>query len=269
MKSLYKNLLKSSWVTVQENEVRVIESNERLEKKIKELRRNMAKESLFTEGLAVQESGEGEMPVEAIIKAEPAYVGPSQEELMAQAQEEIEGMLAQARGEAEALKKEAYENGRQEGFMTGQQESARQAEMQNRKLQERERELESFYQSRIEEVEPMLIETLTGIYEHIFHVKLECFRDTIIHLAGGAIGQSESNKDFIVRVSKADYKCVTEGKEQLENMTTANSTVEIVEDVTLAEGECLIETGGGIFDCGLGTELSELAKELKLLSYES
>ena len=45
------------------------------------------------------------------------------------------------------------------------------------------------------------------------------------------------------------------------------ANVEIIEDVTLNEGECLIETGGGIFDCGLGTQLSGLEKELKLLSY--
>ena len=47
-----------------------------------------------------------------------------------------------------------------------------------------------------------------------------------------------------------------------------NATVEIVKDITLGKGECLIETEGGIFDCGLGTQLSELRQKLKLLSYE-
>ena len=28
-----------------------------------------------------------------------------------------------------------------------------------------------------------------------------------------------------------------------------NATVEIVKDITLGKGECLIETEGGIFDC--------------------
>ena len=45
------------------------------------------------------------------------------------------------------------------------------------------------------------------------------------------------------------------------------SVLEIVEDVSLGENDCMIETEGGIFDCGLGTELSELAQKLKLLSY--
>lgn len=41
-----------------------------------------------------------------------------------------------------------------------------------------------------------------------------------------------------------------------------------MKDITLGKGECLIETEGGIFDCGLGTQLSELRQKLKLLSYE-
>ena len=47
-----------------------------------------------------------------------------------------------------------------------------------------------------------------------------------------------------------------------------NATMEIIEDVSLHKNECLIETEGGIFDCGLGTQLSELTRKLKLLSYE-
>lgn len=51
-------------------------------------------------------------------------------------------------------------------------------------------------------------------------------------------------------------------------VSVPNSTVEIIEDFTLSKNECMIETEGGIFDCGLGTELRELSAKLKLLSYE-
>ena len=30
----------------------------------------------------------------------------------------------------------------------------------------------------------------------------------------------------------------------------------------------MVETDGGVFDCGLGTELEELTKKLKLLSWQ-
>ena len=57
-------------------------------------------------------------------------------------------------------------------------------------------------------------------------------------------------------------------KKQLEAAAAgANTSVEVVQDTTLSEGECMIETDGGIFDCGLGTQLAELKKQLLLLAY--
>ena len=44
--------------------------------------------------------------------------------------------------------------------------------------------------------------------------------------------------------------------------------MEVIEDISLRKNECLIETEGGIFDCGLGTQLAELSRKLRLLSYE-
>ena len=43
---------------------------------------------------------------------------------------------------------------------------------------------------------------------------------------------------------------------------------DILEDATLGRSECMIETGNGVFDCGLGTQLEALNEELRLLSYE-
>ncbi len=57
-------------------------------------------------------------------------------------------------------------------------------------------------------------------------------------------------------------------KEIQAESVAGNATVEIIEDISLRKNECLIETEGGIFDCGLGTQLSELSRKLKLLSYE-
>ena len=46
------------------------------------------------------------------------------------------------------------------------------------------------------------------------------------------------------------------------------SIVDIVEDMTMRQGDCMIETANGIFDCGIDTQLSAIKKRLTLLSYE-
>lgn len=54
----------------------------------------------------------------------------------------------------------------------------------------------------------------------------------------------------------------------LAGAVSANSNVEIIEDMTLAKNECMIETDSGIYDCGLGTQLEELRKKLMLLAWK-
>lgn len=71
-----------------------------------------------------------------------------------------------------------------------------------------------------------------------------------------------------MHVSKDDYPYVNMQKKDLsEGAVGGRGVLEVVEDITLHKNECMIETDGGVFDCGLGTQLDELTKRLKLLSF--
>ena len=79
--------------------------------------------------------------------------------------------------------------------------------------------------------------------------------------------KTEGGKDYLVHVSRTDYAYVSMYKRKLTEGVKVNS-LEVIEDVTLGENEALIETEGGIFDCSLGTQLTELGQKIRLLSYE-
>ena len=68
--------------------------------------------------------------------------------------------------------------------------------------------------------------------------------------------------------SKNDYEYISERKDQLSDGLGSTDTIEVIEDLTLRQSECFIESEGGIYDCGIGTELELLKKELMLLSYQ-
>lgn len=57
-------------------------------------------------------------------------------------------------------------------------------------------------------------------------------------------------------------------RELIKNTNINIDDVELLEDATLGKNECMIETGNGVFDCSLGTQLEALNEELRLLSYE-
>lgn len=296
-----KNLLKFGWNRVNEQDIKIIDSNRLLEKKIKEanaalLRNteeipvdmvdgmdaftvaNLLEDSEVIEpGEAEETTGEEEGGFRSnIIKAAPskaeAIANEAQKEIeeqLGKAREEAEGIIADANAKAEGILRSAHEQGKKEGYEEGYANGLAQMVEKEQKLKEKEEMLEREYQKKIDELEPQFVEALSGIYEHIFQVDLSDHRDIIVYLISSTIRKVEGSRDFIVHVSRDDYPYVNMQKKQLQqSVSVPNSTVEIIEDFTLSKNECMIETEGGIFDCGLGTELRELSAKLKLLSYE-
>ncbi len=278
------NLLKYGQVTVQDDNTRVIDSNERVAERIAQLSQRLQSslepnaEGEFADGFsdgieAAQVSALLDDNSGSVIKAEPVYDGPSPEELIADAQNQADELLANARAEAEALKEQIMEQAKEEGRAQGYQIGCREAEDLKKKLQaelaEKETRLTEIYREKMEELEPELIDTLTDIYEHIFQVKFSDYKEVVVHLIGNTLRKIDGSSEYLIHISKEDYPYVSMQKEALlEAGGVANANFNIVEDMTLKKNQCLIETESGIFDCSLGVELKELKKQLLLLAYE-
>lgn len=288
---MYSNLLKAGWVVCNEQEKKVIDNNSLIARKLEELggsvsattagRQTGEEEPSFVQeesgadGLADalfadrDEGFQSGLDAPAVAIQEPVYEGPSPEELIAEAEKEAEMIRQTAQGEAEQIRSLAREEGQNQGYQEGYQSGLARIQEMEAELVKKEEMLERRYQDKMRELEPQFVDTLNGIYERVFDVKFSEQRGLVLHLLTNAMRGIEETKDFILHVSPQDYREVREAKDILTSESLVGSaTVEIIEDMTLGKNECLIETGGGIFDCSLGTELSQLQKELKLLSYE-
>ena len=187
---------------------------------------------------------------------------------MSAARQQADTIVKEALEQAENSKKNVLEEARMNGYREGINRANKEVEQLKAELARKEKELETHYRAQYDTMESDLVETITGIYEHIFHVDLSSQRELLVHLIAATMRKSDSSRSFIIHVSKEDYPFVSMQKKQLQaGVAGVNSSVEIIEDMTLAKSECLIEADGGIFDCGLGTQLEELGKKLKLLSY--
>ena len=295
-------ILKSGWVVVNPANTRIIDSNARAEAKLRELAVELARQcgeepdfaEGFTQGISAVEVSElirdnGENVIGAEQDPDDAVRGTDnpaseqsaamREELIADAQAQIEAMRQEALAEIEKAKLQAIEEGRnqgyQEGFEQGQNEGFAQGHQDGLDSIAEEREhaladlemknvqLEEEYQQKFKEVEPLFIDTLTGIYEHIFHVSLKNSRELIVYLIQNTMRNIESGSTYLIHVSKEDYPFASMQKKELIKGTNI-----AIENVELLENECMIETGNGVFDCSLGTQLEALNEELRLLSYE-
>ncbi len=288
------NLYKS-YITFQTEETVVIDSNAVFEKRLKEFQttvKEAPKESV-KEFVAVEKANtleaasvarllgeeldmgdeEFSQGIEAQMVPEETYAGPAPEELIENAKREAEEIVQRAQAEAEALKLKAKEEGFFEGQRAGYSEAMEQAQSEisqrEKELSEKEAFLERTYQEKIKELEPGFVDALTGIYEHIFKVNLKHEKEMIVHLLEVSISRMGAGRDFIIHVSKDDFEAVSAKKDEIRQFVAGkDATLEVIEDMTLAQAECMIETEGGIFDCSLGVQLEELSKQLQLLSYE-
>ncbi len=289
------NLLKSSYV-VKKEETRVIDSNDLIQKRLESLAMEAPAETEpvqeaefveFTEGLNAEQlelllddnPGSGRDVPEDIPDDDPSADGgisgesrekflKEAEEIIENAKEEAKRIIDEASGQADAIREEQKEAGYREGYEQGHAEGIKVIDEKMAELEEKEAAINAEYDKKLEEAEPLLVDAITDIYQHIFHVSLSSNREILLNLLHDTVRNIEGGKNFIIHVSKNDYEYVNDRKDQLTEGLGSTDTIEVIEDLTLRQTEAFIEAEGGIYDCGLGTELELLKKELMLLSYQ-
>ena len=282
------NLFKSNYV-VKKDETRVIDSNNlvasRLQMLSEILEQEPVREEEFVEGftsglnaeqleLLFEDNPEGEEAeyTDSQVDSEEMQMmleeaNSRAEEILEEARKQAEEIVARANEESGAIRQEAVATGHAEGYEAGHAEAMQIVDEQVKILEEKEASLLNEYDKRLEDMEPLLVDAITGVYEHVFHVALTANREIVLNLLHDTVRNIEGGKNFIVHVSKNDFEFINARKEQLLEGLGSTDTVEVIEDLTLYQSECFVEAEGGIYDCGIGTELELLKKELMLLAY--
>lgn len=283
------NLYKSAYVVQKESESRIIDSNEIVAQKIQQLTEMMESQFLqdgyadsydgFVEGLdAMQvESLLGDPDAaEAEVNSINEQIAVAREELerirgqadaiVADAKAQAQDIISAAEKDAVVLADEARQSGHEEGYNAGYNEGMQKAKLAEDQVYERDALRQREYENKVSEIEPMLVDKLCDIYEHVLGTDLAGRSDTVLFLLERALHSIEGGINFLVHVSADDFAYATEHKEDLTSLLGPVNTLELIEDITLTQGQSFIETESGIYDCSFGVEMELLKKELKLLS---
>ena len=293
-KSLSRNLLKQHCVSVDFEKTRVIDTNELAQRKIAELNQKMREsvkdrgldefEAEFTEGIEafrvaelLGDAGQEEFEEGMVLKAsQPVYEGPSEEEIrqmveerLEEANRQAEEIIAMAQNEAKNIRNQAHSEGLKKGYDEGTMKASAELQAMEAELEKRASFLEKDYEMKLANLEPAFVDAITSVYEQIFRVDLKNYHEIIIYLVESIMKKSDEDSQFMIHVSPKDYELVYEKKaELLSKVNRENLRVEIIEDMTVPERQCIIETENGVFDCGIDTQLVELKNRFKLLSFQ-
>ena len=287
------NLLKQYYVSVDFEKTRVIDTNELAKKKIAELNRKMQEsvkdrgldefEAEFTDGIEairvaelLDDGGDMGAVESGLLKQTPVYEGPSEEEIqqmieerLQEANRQAEEIINAAHSEAQNIRNQAHSEGMRQGYEEGALKAQSEVQAMEAELEKKAQLLEREYEAKVGQLEPMFVDTITDVYEQIFHVELDKYHDILVYLVESIMKKSDEDSQFMIHVSPKDYEDVYARKaELLSKISRDNIRVEVIEDVTVPDRQCIIETENGVFDCGIDTQLTELKKRFKLLAYQ-
>ena len=283
---MFSNLYKAGFVHLGED-ARVIDMNAILEKRLKEEaeRRSrqpehelVAAQDGFTEGLNAEKVDVLLEPDAEVASQQNASI-QEQEQLkqeIEEARNELAGLQAQieqekeqAQLEIDQMKAKAFEEANEQGYQEGYRKGLDSVQELQKQCEDERLQQEQEYQKKLEEMEPLMVDTLCDVYSHIFKVEAKEHKELVLKLLQDTLLKVDGTGSIIVHVAKEDYAYVQEQKGALlEEAGMQSGSVEIVSDAALARAQCMIETEGGVYDCSLDTEIAELKRRLMLLAYQ-
>lgn len=185
------------------------------------------------------------------------------------AEEQAEEIINNAKAEAETQYESLIQSYMEQGYEEGRQTATKECDDLKATLERRIRENEENYEKQVSELEPAFVEILIKYVEKLTGIYAGERPEVIMHVIHQAMTKQTSCRNFIIRVSPQDYGNVINQQPEINLWLPEGSQVEVVEDKTLKEGGCLIETDTRIFDCSIETQLRSLKEDLRLLAGDS
>ena len=251
------------------NAVEAILAQRKEEEKIKEeAHEEIARtedESGFTEGLvfAPLEPEKPAVDYEGLAKAEATRIV---DEAQAKAVEILQNAKSQAEAESVKVRQEAYDEGFNQGVVAGKAQMDEMAAENQERFNAELANLQAEYNARFESIERDVVGATATVFENVFGLELSGSEAVLEHLVQNTLYEADNAKEFHIRVSKDNAEFMKGKLEELKSCVSSECFVEVLSDNTLEEGQCLIETEHGIFDCGSNIQLANIIRNLKALA---
>ena len=271
------NLLKQQYVIHLENDTRVINGDEIFVQTTK-TKNSVVKASAFSGEENPNEFFQGLDAEEVLIEPEVNV-----EEILQQAQSEADGILVFARLEAEKLmddaKKQAdllFEQKKQQGYQEGVSRLQDEILERRAKLEEEFREkeadleqtaqmLQAEYEEKLDSLENDMVDVMIQVFHKVFNVQFDNKKQILLHLIKDTLLEIDAGKNFVIRVADCNYKFIESHVADIKEKIGNDVTIDVVNDRTLEENDCMIETATGVYNCGIDMVLSNLEKDIRSL----
>lgn len=184
------------------------------------------------------------------------------QDLMDQARKDAAKYEAQVKSELSGLEEQArkkgYDTGYAEGYDTGRAEVTRLVERIHTIIQriiEKRSEI-------IEGTETQIVNLVLMIAKKVIKVISENQRNVVINNVLQALRKLKTRGDVVVRVNLEDLKVTSEHTKEFLKLVENVKSINVLEDSTVDQGGCLIETDFGEIDGRISSQLNEIEEKI-------
>ena len=212
------------------------------------------------------------------LNAEEVYVEPQPdpEEILEEARQEAERILAEAGARVAQMENEAshhaellYEQKRQEGYNAGVSQSQAELEKYKAKVQSEYdalgQNLQMEYESKLDILEQDIVDVMIRVFNKVFHIQFDNKRQILLHLIKDTLLGIDAGKNFHIRVAETNFKFIESHVADIKEKIGNDVNIDVINDMTMNENDCIIETENGVHNCGIDTVLDNLEKDIRSL----
>lgn len=181
------------------------------------------------------------------------------DEIVHRAQEEAGAILDRARAEAEALKRQAAQQAREEGFAAGVAAAGAEADRIRHQAREVLRQALQQREDIIRACEPEVVQLATEIAAKIIRREVAGDGETVLRVAKAAIHELCRSQTFFIFAHPDDVEILYSHREAILSEADARAELRVIADAEVPRGSCRLETENGYLDATLDAQLAEIS----------
>lgn len=195
------------------------------------------------------------------------------EDILEVAKMQAENVVAEARREAEAIvfdaeekaiksAAEIKEKAQQEGYDLGYKQAVEESYAMKSEAEQILISAKEEKEQMLSDAEPDIIKLTIGIIDKVLNDTKIVNHDAIKCIIKKGLSQTKVIGDIFIHVSANDFEAALNNKDEILTGSDGSANIEIIKDLSMNVGDCLIETPFGNIDCGIDQQFNEIKNNL-------
>ena len=188
------------------------------------------------------------------------------EDIIAEAEQKAGDIIADSEKNKDSVNRDAYK----EGFNHGRKEGFKEGNLEVQRLTDRLHTIINKTMDRRQEIlsetEQQIVDLVLLMTRKVVKVISENQRNVVVSNVVHALRKVKGRGDVVIRVNLADVKMTTEHIQNFISAAENIKNITVVEDSTVDQGECIIETDFGAVDARIASQLNELEQKILEIS---